>query len=247
MFSKSTAPIDSHAFRHILALDSSLSLNYTSIIFIRQQAQSRSTAAFLDFQPLAYYNEVARNHYRKGAAHMANQFFLDLFVVDTATNAKTAVKMLPVTSKDVEQTRKGWQTYWGTAYMRRPNLTNYAMKTGAGELIGLASYELLDDRLVVHIVYMESQPESNPTLTTQKKYSGIGKAIIAYGVKLSVEHGFGGDVILEPKTPELLKHYVKDFGGLRLPNFGNGVPVSVLIADNVAVQLVADYIEKEDE
>ena len=62
-----------------------------------------------------------------------------------------------------------------------------------------------------------------------------------------MEHGFGGDVILEPKTPELLKHYVKDFGGLPLPNFGNGVPVSVLIADNAAVQLVTDYIEKEDE
>ena len=67
--------------------------------------------AFLDFQPSAYYNEAGRDHYRKGAAPMANQFFLDLFVVDAATNAKTAVEMLPATAKDIEQTRKGWQTY----------------------------------------------------------------------------------------------------------------------------------------
>lgn len=177
---------------------------------------------------------------------MANQFFLDLFVIDAATEAKATVKMLPATAKDVEQTRSGWQTYWGTAYMQRSNLINYVMKTTAGELIGLASYEVLSDKLVIHIVYMESQPESNPTLTTAKKYLGIGKAIVAYGIKLSVEHGFGGDVILEAKTTELLKHYVNDFGGLRLPNFGNAVPNSVLIADNAAVQLVADYIEKKE-
>ena len=178
---------------------------------------------------------------------MANQFFLDLFVVDTATDRKLSVQMLPATAHDIDQTRTGWQTYWGTPYMKRADLTNYALKSLSGELIALASYEVLRDRLVVHIVYMESQPESNPTIHAAKKYSGIGKAIVAYGIKLSVEHGFGGDVILEPKTPELMEHYVRDFGGIVLPNFGNSVPSTVLIADHAAVRLVADYLEKGGE
>ena len=177
---------------------------------------------------------------------MSGKFYLDLYVTDTAGN-RLPVYMHLVTPHDIESTRNGWQTYWGTPYLRRPNLSNYAMKSASDELIALASYEVLDNRLVVHIVYMESQPESNPTLADWKKYSGIGKAIVAYGIKLSVEHGFGGDVILEPKTPELLKHYVKDFGGLVLPNFGNAIPNSVLIADHAAAQLVSDYLEKEGE
>ena len=163
---------------------------------------------------------------------MANQFFLDLFVVDTATDRKLSVQMLPATAHDIDQTRTGWQTYWGTPYMKRADLTNYALKSLSGELIALASYEVLRDRLVVHIVYMESQPESNPTIHAAKKYSGIGKAIVAYGIKLS---------------PELMEHYVRDFGGIVLPNFGNSVPSTVLIADHAAVRLVADYLEKGGE
>ena len=39
----------------------------------------------------------------------------------------------------------------------------YAAKAG-DELIALGAYEILDNLLVVHIVHMEAQPESIPTL-----------------------------------------------------------------------------------
>ena len=58
---------------------------------------------------------------------------------------------------------------------------------------------------------MEAQPESNPTLDGgTPKYTGIGRLMIALGIKLSIDNGFAGDVILEAKTTALAKHYEKD-------------------------------------
>ena len=57
---------------------------------------------------------------------------------------------------------------------------------------------------------MEAQPESNPTLDGgNPKYTGIGRLMIAFGIKLSIDNGFAGDVILEAKTTALAKHYEK--------------------------------------
>ena len=49
-------------------------------------------------------------------------------------------------------------------------------------------------------------------MTKMKKYDGIGRLLIAFGIKLSIDNGCGGDVTFQAKTPELAKHYVKDFG-----------------------------------
>lgn len=54
---------------------------------------------------------------------------------------------------------------------------------------------------------LEAHPESNPTLDGgAQKYTGIGRLIIAYGIKLSIENGFAGDVVLEAKTTSLARH-----------------------------------------
>ncbi len=97
------------------------------------------------------------------------------------------------------------------------------------------------------LVNTGKSPDSNPLGTEVRKYSGIGKALIAFGIKLSVEHGFGGDVILEPKTEELKRHYIKDFSGVVLPNYSGDVPCSILIADLAAVDIVTDYICQGDD
>ena len=41
---------------------------------------------------------------------------------------------------------------------------------------------------------------------------GIGRLMIAYGIKLSIDNGLAGDVVLEAKTTALAKHYERDFG-----------------------------------
>ena len=175
---------------------------------------------------------------------MNRRFLLDLFVVDHS-GTKVPVNMFGATEQDIEKT-DSWMTYWGSDYFLDSKHENYAMKSKDDELIALVSYEIMKNRLVVHIVYMESQPESNPVITQDRKYRGIGKALIAFGIKLSVEHGFGGDVILEPKTDELKAHYVNDFSGIVLPSFKGDIPCSILIADNAAVNIVSEYIAQEE-
>lgn len=109
-------------------------------------------------------------------------------------------------------------------------------------MIALCTYEILDRSLVVHIVYMEAHPESNPNLDSEEpKYTGIGRLMIAYGIKLSIDHGFAGDVVLEAKTTELARHYERDFGAVPLPVFDSSTP-RYLIADESAKQIFFTYL-----
>ena len=53
----------------------------------------------------------------------------------------------------------------------------------------MAAYEILENDVMVHITYIESQPESNPTIAGHfREYSGIGRVLITYGIKLSIDH-----------------------------------------------------------
>ena len=88
---------------------------------------------------------------------------------------------------------------------------------------------------------MESAPDSNPTLTGSRKYSGIGRVLIAFGIKLSVDNGFGGDVVLRAKTTELEKHYAEDFGAVKLPSFDASAP-RYIIADEAAKHIFFSYL-----
>jgi hypothetical protein len=134
-----------------------------------------------------------------------------------------------------------WQTSWTSVYLSDVRFEKYAAKVGE-ELIALAAYEIQKNSLVVHIVYMEAQPESNPTLDDNvPKYTGIGRMLIAYGIKLSIDHGFAGDVILEAKTTELAQHYERDFHAVRLPAFQSSAP-RYLIADEAAKQIFFTYL-----
>ena len=111
-------------------------------------------------------------------------------------------------------------------------------------LSALVAYEILENALVIHIAYMEAQPESNPTLDDgNPKYTGIGRLMIALGIKLSIDNGFAGDVILEAKTTALAKHYEKDFGAILLPTFQSSAP-RYLIADDAAKQIFLTYLSE---
>ena len=134
-----------------------------------------------------------------------------------------------------------WQTPWNSAFLESGGFDRYAAKAG-DELIALGAYEVLKNQLVVHIAYMESQPASNPTMDGgHPKYIGIGRMMITFGIKLSIDNGFGGDVILEAKTSELAKHYVKEYGAVRIPVFSTAAP-RYLIADEAAKRIFLTYL-----
>lgn len=160
-----------------------------------------------------------------------------------------AREMVPVsiekmTSEDAAHTdgEPHWQTSWNSDYLSNPKLERYSAKVD-NELIALAAYKILHDALIVHIVYMEAQPESNPTLDEgNPKYTGIGQLLIAYGIKLSVDNGLSGDVILEAKTTALAEHYVQDFGAVALPSIASFAP-RFLIADDAAKRIFFRYLQ----
>ena len=149
----------------------------------------------------------------------------------------------PMTPADAEATNSPpyWQTSWTSDYLTDERFEKYVAKAG-NEIIALGAYEALDDALIVHIIYMEAQPESNPTMDGgDPKYTGIGRLMVAYGIKLSIDYGFTGDVVLEAKTTALAKHYERDFGAVRLPVFGSTVP-RYLIADEAAKRIFFTYL-----
>ncbi len=164
------------------------------------------------------------------------------FVFDQG-DQQIPVSIVPMTQADAELTNLPpmWQTSWTSEYLSAERFEKYAAKVG-DELIALGAYEILNNSLVVHIVYMEAQPESNPNLDGGKpKYTGIGRLMIAYGIKLSVDNGFAGDVVLEAKTTELARHYEKDFGAVPLPIFDTSAP-RYLIADEAAKRIFFTYL-----
>ena len=86
------------------------------------------------------------------------------FVLD-AINRQVPVSIKPMLPSDAEATNLPpvWQTSWTSDFLAEERFEKYAAKVN-GKLIALAAYEVLQNSLVVHIVYMEAHPESNPTL-----------------------------------------------------------------------------------
>ncbi len=159
------------------------------------------------------------------------------------TMQQIPVSIQPMTRQDAALTNTPpvWQTSWTSEYLEDERFEKYAAKV-KGELIALGAYEILEYALVVHLAYMEAHPASNPTLDDgTPEYTGIGRMMIAYGIKLSIDHGLAGDVVLEAKTPELARHYVRDFGAIPLPSFEPSAP-RYLIADEAAKRIFFTYL-----
>ena len=163
-----------------------------------------------------------------------------------AMNQQVPVAIEPMTPQDAATTTKEprWQTDWTSEYISKGKFDIYGLKTQIGELVALGAYEISEDVVTVHIVYMESQAQSNPTLCERPKYHGIGRALIAYGIKLSVDAGFNGDVTLDAKTPELARHYERDFRALLIPGRERGAAPRYLICDEAARDIFVSYLEE---
>lgn len=108
--------------------------------------------------------------------------------------------------------------------------------------MALGAYRVREGSVAVYIAYIESQPESNPTLTEHKMYSGIGKAMIAFGIQLSIDANCNGVVVFEAKTDELERHYLRDFGARPVASLYPDGPKTFMIADEAAKNIFASYL-----
>lgn len=166
------------------------------------------------------------------------------FIIRSSNNQKIDVNIVTASADDFSLTKDGWQTNWESEYIVSSKAEKYAMRTSNGELVALGAYEILSSSIVVHIIYLESQPESNPVIVGEnRKYSGIGKALVSFGIKLSVDSGFGGDVTFEAKTPELAEHYESDFGAIPLPSFDESTPPRYLLSGEQAKNMFSQYLK----
>lgn len=156
----------------------------------------------------------------------------------------------PATASDLNTTYRSpvWQTDWTSDYLSAPGIEKYAMKTPDGKLVALAAYQIAGRKAYVYILYVESAPHSNPTIAkkSSRKYTGIGAALIAFGIKFSIDSGCRGDVVFDAKTDELAKHYEMDFGAKRIPSASSGGPKRYMLADEDAWALFSKYLSEEE-
>ena len=167
---------------------------------------------------------------------------LQYYVIESATGKHINIEVDAASKDDLEITRSGWQTVWDTDFILDPQKENYVAKTEEGEIVALGAYRVREGSVAVYIAYIESQPESNPTLTRQKKYQGIGKAMIAFGIQLSIDANCNGVVVFEAKTDELEQHYIRDFGARPVASLYPDGPKTFMIADQAAKDIFSSYL-----
>ena len=95
--------------------------------------------------------------------------------------------------------------------------------------------------LLLHVEYMESAPSGNPTLSKPRKYAGIGAALLAFGIQLSIDYGYGGAIYLKAKTSQLREHYMRNYGAIPFSRFD---PFLLLIDGDAARELFGQYLKE---
>ena len=152
---------------------------------------------------------------------------LQYFVTETATERKIPIEIDRATDADLAGTKSCWQTDWTSEFIGDPDLEKYRETP---------------ESMFVYIEYIESHPDSNPTLVSHRKYVDIGRMMIAFGIQLSIDSGKNGVVTFEAKTDELARHYISDFGAVRIFSKQSGGPIMLMIADNAALTIFNTYL-----
>ena len=150
---------------------------------------------------------------------------LQYFVTETATERKIPIEIDRATDADLAGTKSCWQTDWTSEFIGDPDLEKYAAKTEDGEIVALGAYRETPESMFVYIEYIESHPDSNPTLVSHRKYVDIGRMMIAFGIQLSID-----------------SHYISDFGAVRIFSKQSGGPIMLMIADNAALTIFNTYL-----
>ena len=99
----------------------------------------------------------------------------------------------------------------------------------------------MPEGVLVYVEYMESAPSGNPTLSKTRKYAGIGPALLAFGIQLPIDYGYGGAIYLKAKTTQLREHYMRNYGAIPFSRFE---PFLLLIDGDAARELFGQYLKE---
>lgn len=136
-----------------------------------------------------------------------------------------------------------WQTSWLSDFIQQDHLEKFALViSSTNELVALGAYRNMPEGVLVYVEYIESAPHSNPTMEAKRKYRGIGAAMLAFGIQLSIDYGYGGAIYLKAKTSEIRAHYIHDFGAMP---FSHSDPFLLLIDGSASKELFSHYLKEE--
>ena len=168
----------------------------------------------------------------------------EYYVIKTDDNSVLLADIRRATQEDFQKTESNhWQTNWLSEYIQNPDLEKYALEIrNTQELVGLGAYRNVPEGVLVYVEYIESAPESNPTMISSRRYVGIGAALLAFGIQLSIDYGYGGAIYLKAKTTEIREHYIQDFGAIP---FSHIDPFLLLIDGEAAKTLFIRYLKEE--
>ncbi|MBR1436738.1 MAG: hypothetical protein IJ584_16695 [Bacteroidales bacterium] len=171
---------------------------------------------------------------------------IEFFVTDTKTGDRVVVNVEPASVADYKATKdENWQTPWTSSYIQNPEFQKYAFRVeSTNELIGLGAYRYSPRDYGVYVEYIESSPANNPTMAAEKRYSGLGAVLLAFGVQLSYDNNCDGSIVFKAKTTELLKHYIQDYHAIQYSSFD---PYLLLMDYKLAYDLIATFSVDEEE
>lgn len=167
------------------------------------------------------------------------------YVIDAKTNKTIPAVIRRATKADFRKTiSEHWQTNWQSSFIQSDELEKYALVIeGTKELVGLGAYRDMPEGVLVYVEYIESAPNSNPTMTESRAYLGIGAALLAFGIQLSIDYGYGGAIFLKAKTSDLREHYIKNYGAIP---FSRRDPFLLLIDGEASQALFSRYLREDD-
>lgn len=110
--------------------------------------------------------------------------YFEPYVICGTNAEKVSVQICPATGQDLASTKGEplWQSDWGSEYLSAPTIEKFAMKLPSGELIALGAYQITGRKAYVYILYVESAPGSNPTMTVAVMWCLMQKPMNLRGI-----------------------------------------------------------------
>ena len=66
-------------------------------------------------------------------------------------------------------------------------------------------------------------------------------ALLAFGIQLPIDYGYGGAIYLKAKTTQLREHYMRNYGAIPFSRFD---PFLLLIDGDAARELFGQYLKE---
>ena len=151
---------------------------------------------------------------------------------DASTGCILLTEVLPLEKGDLKVVSKklGWKFNWKTKFIATEK-QNYKLILHKDPKIiqGLICLEKKSDHIFMPLI--EAAPHN---LGKTKKYFGVAGNLVAFGCKLSFEHGFEGCIAFDSKTA-LISHYELTLGAKVL--FGQRMEINT----TAAIKLINQY------